>query len=286
MLRLPRDRVLKPRRRPAVMGILNITPDSFSDGGAYLEPAAALDRALQMLDEGADVIDVGAESTRPGSAPVADDEQIRRAIPVIEGLRARCPDAVISIDTQSAAVAARSLAAGADIVNDVSALRRDEAMAATIVTHDAAVILMHMQGEPATMQQNPRYGDVVREVSAFLIARVAAAEALGIGRDRIMIDPGIGFGKNAAHNVTLLRELEVLVATGVPVLVGASRKRFLDAWSAGAPTGSPASRLGGSLAVVARARAAGVAMVRVHDVAETCQLLAGLDALESPRCAR
>lgn len=268
------------------MGILNITPDSFSDGGAYLEPAAALDRALQMLDEGADVIDVGAESTRPGSAPVADDEQIRRAIPVIEGLRARCPDAVISIDTQSAAVAARSLAAGADIVNDVSALRRDEAMAATIVTHDAAVILMHMQGEPATMQQNPRYGDVVREVSAFLIARVAAAEALGIGRDRIMIDPGIGFGKNAAHNVTLLRELEVLVATGVPVLVGASRKRFLDAWSAGAPTGSPASRLGGSLAVVARARAAGVAMVRVHDVAETCQLLAGLDALESPRCAR
>jgi dihydropteroate synthase len=250
---------------------VNVTPDSFSDGGEHPTPETAAAFALRLAEEGADVLDVGGESTRPGAVAVDPGEEAGRVVPTIAAIRrAGCP-LPVSVDTRRPAVAEAALAAGATIVNDVSG-GRDPAMLATVARHDAGIVLMHMRGEPATMQQDPRYGDVVAEVSAWLLERAAAAEAAGVRADRTWIDPGLGFGKTAAHNEEILRRLEELVAAGPPVLVGASRKSFL-----GGITGRPPSdRLAASLACVARSAQAGAAAVRVHDVAATVDLLAVL----------
>ena len=264
---------------PAIMGILNVTPDSFSDGGQLAGADEAVDHARRMIDDGADVIDVGPESTRPGSAPVSTDEQLRRAIPVIDALRQAAPDVPISIDTRDARVAKAALDAGADLVNDVSALRDDPAMADMAADAGAGVVLMHMRGTPKTMQSaggGPTYKDVVAEVREFLSQRVDYAVGCGVQRDRIIIDPGIGFGKTVEHNVLLLRNLPALAEQGVPVLVGASRKSFI-----GQITGvaRPADRLPGSLVFAALAGLAGAVMVRVHDVAETRQAVTVAQAI-------
>ena len=248
------------------MGVLNVTPDSFSDGGQFVDVETAVAHAGQMIDDGAAVIDVGAESTRPGSRPVPDAEQVRRAAPVIEWIRRLHPHVCISIDTQSAAVARAALDAGADWINDISALRADPAMADLAATTGAPVVLMHMQGTPRTMQDNPTYDDVVREVSAFLDRQVSAAESAGIDPERIVIDPGIGFGKTTEHNLQLLARLREIVAIGPAVLIGASRKSFI-----GKTLGidDPRDRLAGSLACVAVAVMAGARIIRAHDVRET-----------------
>jgi dihydropteroate synthase len=268
------ERRLLPEGRTAVMGIVNVTPDSFSDGGLHASPAAALAHARQLVAEGADVIDVGGESTRPGSLPVDAATERARVVPVIEALRAETA-LPISVDTTKAEVAAAALAVGADMVNDVSAGRFDDAMLPLVADRGAAIVLMHMQGVPATMQEAPTYGDVVAEVAAFLGARAVAAQAAGIAADRIWIDPGIGFGKRREHNLALLAGLERLVALGYPVLVGASRKGFLGSLS-GEPLGA---RLASSLAATVLAAAAGARVVRVHDVAATRSALAIADAV-------
>ncbi|CAN5703353.1 dihydropteroate synthase [soil metagenome] len=241
-----------------VMGVLNVTPDSFSDGGRWTDPGRAVDRGLAMVAEGADVVDVGGESTRPGARPVDDAEQCRRVLPVIGAL---APHVRVSVDTRSAVVAEAAIEAGATLVNDVSASLWPVAAAAG---RSVGWVAMHMQGEPATMQLNPRYGDVVGEVRAFLVARADAARDAGV--DEVWIDPGIGFGKTLEHNLALLRSLAVLVGTGLPVAVGTSRKGFLGALGGGA---GPDDRLEGSLATAVWAATQGVAMVRAHDVAAT-----------------
>ena len=208
------------------MGIVNVTPDSFSDGGMFEDAEAAVKHGLRLLEEGADVLDVGGESTRPGSDPVGAEEEERRVLPVLEGLRREAPEAVLSVDTRKAAVAEGALAAGADVVNDISA-GADPAMWRVAAAAGAGMVLMHMQGEPETMQADPRYDDVVAEVRAFLAARLETAVAAGIGRDRLCVDPGIGFGKNLEHNLDLLRAIGSFRELGVPVLVGVSRKRFV-----------------------------------------------------------
>lgn len=251
---------------PLVMGILNVTPDSFSGDGA--PPAAILARAEAMLEAGADILDIGGESTRPGAAPVPPEEECRRILPVIRALAGR---AVLSVDTRNAATMQAALAAGARIVNDVSALRHDPAALRVVAEAGAPVVLMHMLGDdPRLMQQDPRYGDVALEVAGFLADRVAAAEAAGIPRARIALDPGIGFGKTPAHNLALLERLPLLVGLGCPVLVGASRKGFLGRLSGVAEAGR---RLPGSLAAALFAATRGAAILRVHDVAETVQAL-------------
>jgi dihydropteroate synthase len=248
--------------RPRIMGILNVTPDSFSDGGRWLDPDAAVRRGLELIAEGADILDIGGESTRPGAAEVPVEEELRRVTPVIEEL-ARQASIPLSVDTRRSAVARTALAAGAAIVNDVSALG-DPDMAAVARAAGAGVVLMHSRGAPADMQRDPRYEDVVAEVRAYLAARMAAAVAAGIGRERIVIDPGLGFGKTTAHNLALLGALEKL-AELAPVLVGASRKRFI-----GEITGAPADqRLPGSLTVAVWSLLRGAAVLRVHDVAAT-----------------
>jgi dihydropteroate synthase len=266
-----------PANRPAVMGILNVTPDSFSDGGTHDDPARALARAETMLAEGADIIDVGPESTRPGAEPISAGEQIDRAIPVIAALRSRHDQAWISLDTRLAEVAEAGLAAGARIINDVSALRDDAGMAEVIAKNRAGVVLMHMRGTPATMQQDPQYADVVAEVRAFLGERAKFAVSAGIAGERIAIDPGIGFGKTLTHNLQLLSALDRLAELGYPLVVGVSRKRFIHALDPQAE--APADRLGGSLACAAQAFQARAAIVRVHDVAATRQLLDTLAAI-------
>jgi dihydropteroate synthase len=251
------------------MGVLNVTPDSFSDGGAFLEPDAAVAHGRQLAAEGADMIDVGGESTRPGAEPVPAGEELRRILPVVERL-AEEAEAPISIDTRKAEVARAGLAAGATFVNDVSALRGDPDMAPVVGAAGADLCLMHMRGEPGTMQDDPRYDDVVAEVRSFLEERLAFAVAEGIPEGRIWLDPGIGFGKTLDHNLELLRRLGEIVAIGCPVIVGASRKRFI-----GALTGRPeGERLAGSLAAAVVACDRGAAMVRVHDVAATREALA------------
>jgi dihydropteroate synthase len=256
-------------RRPAVMGVLNVTPDSFSDGGSFLEPAAALAHATRMAQEGADLIDVGGESTRPGSEPVGEDEELRRVLPVLESLTAeiRLP---LSIDTSKARVADAALGLGAALVNDVKALRGDVRMAETLARSSAEVCLMHMQGDPEGMQDDPRYDDVVSEVKRFLEERLAFAVAEGIAEERVWLDPGIGFGKTLEHNLALLRRLDEIVAIGRPVLIGPSRKRFI-----GALTGrSEADRAAGTAAASVIAFERGASMFRVHDVAATRDALA------------
>ena len=247
---------------PRIMGILNVTPDSFSDGGQWLDPEIAVRRGLELVAEGADILDSGGESTRPGAAAVPVDEELRRVVPVID-LLARQVSVPISVDTRRCEVAQAALAAGATIVNDVSALG-DPGMAVVVRAAGAGVVLMHCRGTPADMQRDPRYEDVVAEVRAFLAARMEAAIAAGIGRGQVVIDPGIGFGKTTAHNLALLGALEKF-AELAPVLVGASRKRFI-----GEITGAPKDgRLAGSLTVAIWSLMRGAAILRVHDVAAT-----------------
>lgn len=263
-----------PETRPAVIGILNVTPDSFSDGGKYGSPEEAVEAAHRMIADGAALIDVGGESTRPGAAPVPTEEETARVLPVIDALVAdRIP---VSIDTRKPEVAERALSAGARVLNDVTGLR-DPAMRTVAAKHRATVIIMHMQGEPQTMQANPRYEDVVAEVSAFLSEQAQACIAAGVAPDRIWIDPGIGFGKTVEHNLALLCATRQLAKLGYPVVVGASRKSFI-----GHITGEevPTHRLGGSIAVGLYAASLGAAALRVHDVKETVQALATWRALE------
>ena len=258
-----RWRELNPDGRVLIMGILNVTPDSFSDGGRFLSPDAAVKRALIMEKEGADIIDVGGESARPGADPVPVEEELRRVLPVLERLRGklRIP---ISIDTTKAEVAEAALRAGASIVNDISALRFDPAMASVVAEFGAGLVLMHMLGTPKTMQQAPHYEDVVREVREFLAERALYAQSQGIPREAIAVDPGIGFGKTVEHNLELLRRLPELVELGFPVLVGPSRKSFI-----GAILGlGVEERLEGTLAACAVAVVRGADILRVHDVRE------------------
>lgn len=258
--------------RPVVMGVLNVTPDSFSDGGRFFEPAAALERAMQLAEDGAAIVDIGGESTRPGSTPVEASEELRRVIPVVECLAASL-SVPVSVDTRKPEVMRRALAAGASMVNDVSALAAPGALE-VVAASEAAVCLMHMQGEPGTMQAGPHYGDVVAEVRKFLRSRVDACIAAGIPRERLAIDPGFGFGKALEHNLALLAGLAGIAEDGLPVLAGLSRKRLI-----GALTGrAEGERLAGSLAAAVVAAINGARIIRAHDVRETVDALAVLAA--------
>jgi len=253
---------------PKLMGVVNVTPDSFSDGGLFLDPEAAITHGRELAEAGAEILDVGGESTRPGAEPVSAAEELRRVVPVIRELAGS--EVRISVDTSKAAVAVAALDAGAEIVNDVTALRGDPEMAARCAERGATVVLMHMLGEPRTMQDNPRYGDVVLDVKAFLAERLETAVAAGIAEDRVWLDPGIGFGKTGAHNMELLRRFGELRELGRPLVVGTSRKSFI-----GGVDGSPADqRLGGTIASSVLAAAEGADVLRVHDVAEMRQALA------------
>jgi dihydropteroate synthase len=254
-----------------VMGVVNVTPDSFSDGGRHFDPAAALTHARRLIAEGADILDVGGESTRPGAAPVAEADEIARVVPLIRAIRAES-DIAISVDTMKPAVARAAVEAGATMWNDVTALRWEPAGGAALAAElGCEVVLMHMQGEPRTMQAEPRYDDVVAEVADFLAARAEATMAAGVARDKIWLDPGVGFGKHMIrHNLPLLAGLERIVALGFPVLLGVSRKSFIGRLDGGADADE---RLGGSIAGALWGAAAGVAAVRVHDVRETVQAL-------------
>lgn len=258
--------------RPRIMGVVNVTPDSFSDGARNLEVATAVAAGLAMLQAGADILDVGGESTRPGADTVPIDAELGRVLPVIEGLRAAAPQALISIDTRKPEVARAAFAAGARLFNDVSALSYDPASpmvaAELIERYDGAVCVMHAQGDPRTMQDNPQYGDVLVEVLRYLGDRLAVAEAAGAPRARILVDPGVGFGKTLSHNLTLLRGLAALHCFGAPILLGVSRKRFIGALSGEAQADR---RAPGSIAAALAGVAQGVQILRVHDVAETVQ---------------
>jgi len=263
---------MNPSLQPVrVMGVLNVTPDSFSDGGRFAEFDTSLAQARRMIADGADILDVGGESTRPGAAAVDEATEIARVVPLIAAIRAESA-VPISIDTMKPAVARAAARAGATMWNDVTALRHSPDSLATAAALGCDVVLMHMQGEPGTMQAEPHYADVVAEVAAFLSQRTDAAMAAGVARDRIWLDPGIGFGKHmTAHNLPLLAGLDRIVALGFPVLLGASRKSFISALDDG---NRPAdARLGGSIAAALAGAAAGVAAVRVHDVRETVQAL-------------
>lgn len=267
--------------RAQVMGILNVTPDSFSDGGDHLDAGRAIDSGLAMLEAGADILDVGGESTRPGAAPVTLKEELARVLPVIEGLAKA--GARVSIDTRHAAVMRAAKDAGAAVINDVTALEGDPASLATAAGTGLPVVLMHMQGEPQTMQQNPRYEDCLCEVFSYLEGRIAAASAAGIPRERIAVDPGIGFGKTIAHNLQLLESLGALHGLGCAILLGVSRKRFIGRLSRDE---EPKQRLPGSLAVALAGRARAAQIFRVHDVPETRQaltLFSTVEGLEPPK---
>jgi len=252
------------------MGVVNVTPDSFSDGGRYVRPEAARDHALAQLDEGADWLDIGGESTRPGALPVNEIEEMDRVLPVIEAVRAARPDALISIDTMKPGVAGAAIGAGASMWNDVNALQGEGALQ-TAAGLGCAVCLMHMKGEPRTMQDAPVYDDVVTDVARFLGQQAGAAMTAGVAREKILLDPGIGFGKTLEHNLALMGALEHFTSLGFPILFGASRKRFIAAIDPSAS--SAADRLGGSIAAALHAARAGAAIVRVHDVRETVQAL-------------
>jgi dihydropteroate synthase len=253
-----------------IMGVLNVTPDSFSDGGRFLDAEAAIAHGLALAAEGADILDVGGESTRPGAEPVAAQEQIRRVVPAIEGLVARGVQAQISVDTTRLAVAEAAVAAGATYVNDVSAFRADPELAGLVAERGLDCCLTHMRGDPRTMQSEAVYDDVVADVKAFLAERLATAVAAGIAEERIMLDPGIGFAKRLEHNLELLRRLDELVALGRPVVIGTSRKSFL-----GRITGREADdRLAGTIATNVLALERGASVFRVHDVGPVADALA------------
>ncbi len=276
-----RDRLTAPRPplaglaldRPRLMGILNVTPDSFSDGGRFLGRDSAVAHAAQMAEDGADLLDIGGESTRPGAADVTEAEEITRTAPVIAALGAGGLSLPVSIDTRKEPVARAALDAGAAMVNDVAALTYDRALGALVAERDLPVCLMHARGTPATMQDDPRYDDVLLDVYDWLAERIAAAEALGIARGRIVVDPGIGFGKTAAHNLALIRGLSLFHGLGVPVLLGASRKRFIGSYGGGAAAGRADLRGPGTIAVTLAGVAQGVQIHRVHDIVETKQAL-------------
>lgn len=259
-----------------VMGVLNVTPDSFSDGGQFLDTDKAIEHGLKMAAKGATIIDIGAESTRPGAEPVTVDEQIKRVVPVIEALCKRT-NVSISIDTNRNEVAKAALEAGAAIINDITALS-DERMGELAAEEQVPVILMHMQGTPATMQIEPKYKDVVSEVRQFLLKKAKRAEQFGIPKERIFIDPGIGFGKTLEHNLLLLRNIDKFVTTGYRVLVGTSRKSFIGKIT---DKNEPADRIFGTAATVALCVAAGVSIVRVHDIAEMVDVVKVVNAIVS-----
>jgi len=268
------DRTLGPG--PVLVGILNVTPDSFSDGGEFFDLEAAVARAATMLDEGAHVIDVGGESTRPGSEPVSPEEELHRVIPAVRDILDERPESIISVDTYRAATAEAALEAGARIVNDVTALRGDPRLASVVAGAGCPVVLMHMLGEPRTMQKDPRYENVVREVRDFLAERAEFAQEAGVNSGNIILDPGIGFGKTLEHNLALLNRLDALVELGYPVLVGTSRKRFL-----GAITGveEARDRLFGTVATTVLAYERGASLFRVHDVRANREALAVAEAV-------
>jgi dihydropteroate synthase len=253
-----------------IMGVVNVTPDSFSDGGLFLDADAAVEHGLRLVEEGADILDVGGESTRPGAEPVGEDEELRRVVTVIERL-AQAGGARLSIDTTKVTVARAALDAGATLVNDVSAFRFDPGMAGLVAETGAGCCLMHMLGEPRTMQEDPRYEDVVSDVKAFLEERLAFAVSEGVPEERVWLDPGIGFGKTVEHNLELLRRLDEIVAIGRPVVVGTSRKSFLGTLVGGR---DQADRLPGTIATNVVALERGASVFRVHDVAQNADALA------------
>jgi dihydropteroate synthase len=266
-----------PARRTLVMGVLNVTPDSFSDGGKFATTDAAIAHARALASEGADLIDIGGESTRPGSQPVPEDEQIRRVVPVLESVADKLP-VTFSIDTSRAAVANAALDAGAAVVNDITAGRDDAGLLPLVARRRVPVVLMHMQGTPATMQLNPTYHDVIAEVSGFLEERILAAGAAGVAPENILLDPGLGFGKTLAHNLELLRRQSELKRLGQPLVIGTSRKKFI-----GTITGEtePGRRLIGTAASVAWSVANGADIVRVHDVGTMVQVVRMIRAIQS-----
>lgn len=271
-----RDHRLDLGTKARIMGILNVTPDSFSDGNSYTTPSSAVDRALEMVDEGADVIDVGGQSSRPGSRPVSEDEELARVIPVIERLRESW-QGPISVDTYRAGVAETALAAGASIVNDITAFTAEPRIAEVTASAGAACVLMHMKGTPADMQSDPRYGDLMGEIAEVLGAAVKRAEEAGIGTDQIAVDPGIGFGKTTEHNLAILRHLPELAVLGMPILVGPSRKSFI-----GKVLDLPVEhRLEGTLATAAYAVAQGANILRVHDVRPVVRAVRMIEACMS-----
>ena len=258
--------------RVRLMGILNVTPDSFSDGGRLASAEAAVAKGLQLVEQGADIDNIGGESTRPGAAPVPLEEELRRALPVVEGLAKR--GVLVSIDTRHAPVMQAALGAGARIVNDVSGLTHDQAALPLLAQRECSIVLMHMLGTPQDMNSRADYGDVTGEVADWLMARVTACETAGIARARLALDPGLGFAKKAEHSLALLQGVDRLLALGMPLLIGASRKSFIGKLSGGGgATSKPGDRLGGSLAVALLMVQAGVRLLRVHDVAETAQAL-------------
>lgn len=263
---------------PVLFGILNVTPDSFSDGGDFSDPEAAARHAALLLDEGADVIDVGGESTRPGSDPVSEEEELRRVVPVVRKILEARPEALVSVDSYRARTAEAALDAGARVVNDVTALRGDPRMARLVAEAGCPVVLMHMLGEPKTMQSEPRYEDVTREVRGFLEGRAEYANAAGVKQENIILDPGIGFGKTLEHNLTLLARLDEIVSLGPPVLLGASRKRFL-----GSLTGADEARdrVFGTVATTVLGYERGATLFRVHDVRANHEALAVAEAVRS-----
>ena len=265
---------------PVIMGILNVTPDSFSDGGAFIKPDKAVAQGLKMIAEGAGIIDVGGESTRPGAESVSDERQIERVVPVIRDLR-RQTETPISIDTTSGRVAQAALEVGATIINDISALRFDDQMAELATRARVPVILMHIQGKPRTMQTNPAYEDVVRDVKEFLNERIDYAVATGIERSQIVIDPGFGFGKTVEHNLQLFRHISELLTLDVPVLAGPSRKSFIGKIL---NITNPSERIFGTAAAVAWCVAEGVHIVRVHDVSEMTQVTRMITAIHGTMC--
>jgi len=265
---VPGSEILRARGRPIpfhsgtlLMGVLNVTPDSFSDGGRYDEPEVAVEHALAMIEQGADLIDIGAESSRPGSDPVEEEEEIRRLLPVVTAV-CRQVSIPISVDTTKASVAQRALDAGAAIVNDISALRFDPSMGQVVAKAGAGLVLMHMQGTPKRMQHDPQYRDVVAEVRQFFVERMKTAEEVGIDPEQILLDPGFGFGKNVSHNLTLLMRLDQFAAVGRPIVAGVSRKAFIGQ----VLDRQVSERLVGTAAVVAVAVLRGARIVRVHDV--------------------
>jgi dihydropteroate synthase len=291
-LKLP-TRTLLLGPRTLIMGVLNVTPDSFSDKGKFADPARAIEHALAMQHHGADILDLGGESTRPGSRGTPADEELRRILPVLERLRGRL-EIPISIDTRKAEVAEAAIAAGAELINDISALRNDPRLAEVARRHRVPLILMHMRGEPLTMQEKPFARDILKEVTAGLRAAIARALRAGVPKSQIVLDPGIGFGKSFRQNYELLARLPQLARLGFPLLVGTSRKRFLGATLApafsGLPRGatdtasaSPEARLWGTAATLTAAILGGAHIVRVHDVAEMAQLARVADCLRDPR---
>ncbi len=262
-----------PLNRPLIMGIVNVTPDSFSDGGRHASTAAGIEHAFRLLEEGADILDIGGESSRPGAQPVGIDEELRRVLPVIKALRGS--NVPLSVDTCKAEVMRAAIAAGADMINDINALQGEGALEA-VAGSNVAACLMHRQGTPQTMQLAPRYGDVVAEVMAFLEARMAAAQAAGVGRERLVVDPGFGFGKSLEHNVALLRQLDRFQALGAPLLAGLSRKSML-----GQITGlNVDARLVPSVAAAVIAAMKGARIIRVHDVRASKEALQIVNAIE------